>query len=135
MINGVNEGDVTNSDVLNAVFIYNIAELSLLVPYTRIKKKGKKTTLRRFRISDLFIYFLSMFQKNVHPNTTMALISWKINRILFQKGYLIHLYWAQKYFYRILEENMSKINDNNIKVNYYRVWMRNTSLINMVILG
>lgn len=76
-----------------------------------------------------------MFQKNVHPNTTMALISWKINRILFQKGYLIHLYWAQKYFYRILEENMSKINDNNIKVNYYRVWMRNTSLINMVILG
>lgn len=63
MINGVNEGDVTNSDVLNAVFIYNIAELSLLVPYTRIKKKGKKTTLRRFRISDLFIYFLSMFRK------------------------------------------------------------------------
>lgn len=42
MINGVNEGDVTNSDVLNAVFIYNIAELSLLVPYTRIKKKGKE---------------------------------------------------------------------------------------------
>lgn len=30
---------------------------------------------------------------------------------------------------------MSKINDNNIKVNYYRVWMRNISLINMVILG
>lgn len=30
---------------------------------------------------------------------------------------------------------MSKINDNNIKGNYYRVWMRNISLINMVILG
>lgn len=41
MINGVNEGDVTNSDVLNAVFIYNIAELSLLVqrPYTSIKNR------------------------------------------------------------------------------------------------
>lgn len=41
----------------------------------------------------------------------------------------------KKYFYRILEENMSKIIDNNIKVNYYRVWMRNIRLINMVILG
>lgn len=39
MINGVNEGDVTNSDVLNAVFIYNTAELSLLRPYTRVKSR------------------------------------------------------------------------------------------------
>lgn len=65
MINGVNEGDVTNSDVLNAVFIYNIAELSLLVPYTRIKKKERKPLYvdSEFLIH-LFIYLLSMFRKS-----------------------------------------------------------------------
>lgn len=63
MINGVNEGDVTNSDVLNAVFIYNIAELSLLVPYTRIKKKERKPL---YVDSDFLVYlfiFCPCFEK------------------------------------------------------------------------
>lgn len=83
----------------------------------------------------LFIYLLPRFQ-NCVPKYHDGPYKLKNKPHVVSKGaFDIFVLGTKKYFYRILEENMSKIKDNNIKVNYYRVWMRNISLINMVKLG